>query len=91
MGTLINPTPQQRLFRVREGFARFVGRHLLVRVVRLDANDQFTAVRFGRNDGAHFQRNFTIIQSQVRFAMILVRTVTRKALAGQQGSNVAAE
>ena len=93
--TLTHPFTQQcDLFEVEPLFR--ILRHDFKRIVGLNSSNQFTLIRFTRYNGADAvlmvaQGRFAKIQSKPRLAARRVRTVTGKAMVGQNRLNVTIE
>jgi hypothetical protein len=65
--------------------------HSLLGVAREDAPDKLTGLRLARHDRAFLERHRAHIQTQLGFALILVRPVATEAMIREDGADIAIE
>ena len=84
-----NPPSQQLLLCGGQGLVGFRRRHLVVRVGRQNAPDQFALLRFAGHERLALDRLFANVQTQFPFSFSSVGSVTEKAVVGKDGPDVA--
>ena len=82
LGSFGNPLPQRRDFTLGQLFRRLARRHSLFAVFVSDTREQLTGRGLARLD--HRQRIFAMVQTQIGFARLGVRSVAREALAREK-------
>lgn len=91
LGTLVDPFFKQSLLVDREMTVRLGGRHLLVRIFRVDASDDGTFRGLARLDCVGLDGLVTNVESEVCLSFVSVLTVAVEAVFGEDWTDVAVE
>jgi hypothetical protein len=91
----IHPGPKKPTILGRERVPRVRRWHLVIRIIGLDPQDQFTIVRLAWFKGSVTpeieQGSFPRVQSELGLARLFVRTMAREAIGGEDRSHVPIE
>lgn len=88
MGSLLDPKAQDFLLFLSEAVNRIDRRHMIICIFGEDAFDQFRLFGLAGNDGIELGCSFKGIESQVSFALLLVKSMTEEAVVRENGANV---